>query len=53
MVGPLHMWRRAWGDPTHSAPQLLNGRFAKVEMQKQEYDENWAAIRSSGPHKEL
>ena len=53
MVGPSHMWRSAWGAPTHSAPQLLNGRFAKVEMQKQEYDENWAAIRSSGPHKGL
>lgn len=41
---------RSWGDPTYSALQILNERFAKGEIQKQEYDEKKAAIRSSGQH---
>ena len=35
-------------DPTHSAMQILNERFAKGEIQKQEYEEKKAAILSSG-----
>jgi putative membrane protein len=35
-----------WGDPTYSALQILNERFAKGEIQKPEYDEKKAAILS-------
>jgi uncharacterized membrane protein len=38
-----------WGDPTYSALQILNERFAKGEIQKQEYEERKAAILSGGP----
>jgi uncharacterized membrane protein len=47
-------WRRtdrsghAGGDKPHSALQILNERFAKSEIQKQEYEEKKAAILSSG-----
>ena len=33
-----------WGDPTFSALQILNERFARGEIQKQEYEEKKAAI---------
>ena len=39
----------AMGDPTYSALQILNERFARGEIQKPEYDEKKAAILSSGP----
>ena len=41
---------RSWGDPTYSALQVLNERFARGEIQKVEYEEKKAAILSSGPH---
>jgi uncharacterized membrane protein len=41
---------RSWGDPTYSALQILNERFAKGEIQKQEYEEKKTAIRSGGQH---
>jgi len=54
--GPWHMMDRpsgpgrSWGDPTYSAVQILNERFAKGEIQKQEYEEKKAAILS-GVHR--
>ncbi|MGD0585058.1 MAG: SHOCT domain-containing protein [Oryzomonas sp.] len=42
---------RSWGDPTYSAIQILNERFAKGEIQQQEYEEKKAAILSCGQHK--
>jgi putative membrane protein len=38
----------SWGDPTYSALQILNERFAKGEIQRQEYEEKKKAICSSG-----
>lgn len=42
---PSRMWG---GDPSHSALQILNERFARGEIQKDEYTEKKAAILSSG-----
>jgi putative membrane protein len=39
---------RSWGDPTYSALQILNERFAKGEIEKQEYEERKEAILASG-----
>lgn len=53
--GPWHMRGHApgpdssWGDPTYSALQILNERFARGEIQKPEYEEKKAAILSAGP----
>jgi uncharacterized membrane protein len=46
--GPWHMMDRSGGDPTFSALQLLNERYAKGEIQKAEYEEKKAAILSHG-----
>jgi putative membrane protein len=50
--GPWHMMDRArsWGDPTDSALRILNERFARGEIQQQEYEEKKAVILSSGQH---
>jgi putative membrane protein len=37
------------GDPTYSALQILNERFARGEIQKAEYEEKKDAILSGGP----
>ena len=53
--GPWHMTGRSPGpnpagdDPTYSALQILNERFARGEIQKPEYDEKKAAILATGP----
>ena len=53
--------RRSWGDgshrreppwrgPGHSALQILSERFARGEIQKDEYEERKATILSGGQH---
>lgn len=42
------MMNRPWGDPSYSALQILNERFAKGEIQKDEYIEKKTTILSSG-----
>jgi putative membrane protein len=46
--GPWHMMDRGrgWGDPTSTALQILNERFAKGEIEKLEYEEKRAVILS-------
>ncbi|MGD0024195.1 MAG: SHOCT domain-containing protein [Xanthobacteraceae bacterium] len=50
-----HHWGPPWhmmhgGPPTHSALQILNERFARGEIQKDEYEEKKATILSGGQH---
>lgn len=45
-----HMMNRGWEPPTHSALQILNERFARGEIEKDEYEEKKAAILSGERH---
>ena len=48
-AGGSHHWGpRAWGDSNQSALQILNDRFARGEIQKEEYGERKAVILSGG-----
>jgi uncharacterized membrane protein len=46
---PSRMMDRAWGPPTHSALQILDERFARSEIQKDEYEQRKGTILSGGP----
>ena len=48
--GGPHHWEPPWrmGDPSHSALQILSERFARGEIQKEEYDHKKDAILSGG-----
>jgi|SRR5476649_22728 putative membrane protein len=49
-AGGSHHWGpRAWNDPSQSALQILNERFARGEIQKDEYGERKATILSGSP----
>lgn len=48
--GSSHMMDRQWNDAGHSAMQILNERFARGEIQKDEYLDKKAAILSGGQH---
>jgi uncharacterized membrane protein len=43
---PSHSMNRPWGDPAYSALQILNERFARGEINKDELAEKRAAILS-------
>lgn len=47
---PWHIMHRGWNPPTHSALQILNERFARGEIEKDEYEDKKAAILSGGYH---
>ena len=43
-----HGGPRTWNDPNQSALQILNERFARGEIQKEEYGERKATMLSGG-----
>lgn len=43
-----HRWEPPWRGPGHSALQILDERFARGEIQRNEYEEKKAAILSGG-----
>jgi len=47
--GPHH-WGPPWHNPGHTALQILNERFARGEIARDEYEEKRATIFSGGQH---
>ena len=47
-MGSHHFGPGRWSDPKETALQILNERFARGEIQKEEYAERWAIIVSGG-----
>ena len=47
-ASPSQMMNRPWGDSSYSALQILNERFERGEIQKDEYTDRKAAILSNG-----
>ena len=45
-----HRWEPPWRGTSHSALQILSERFARGEIQKDEYEEKKATILSGGQH---
>ena len=45
-----HRWEPPWRGSGHSALQILSERFARGEIQKDEYEERKATILSGGLH---
>jgi putative membrane protein len=46
VAAPWQLPERMWAAPTHSAMQILNERFARGEIQKDEYEERKAFLLS-------
>ena len=46
----LHRWEPPWRGSGHSALQILSERFARGEIQKDEYEERKTTILSGGQH---
>jgi len=46
----LDRWAPPWRGPGHSALQILSERFARGEIQKDEYEQKKATILSGAQH---
>jgi uncharacterized membrane protein len=42
------MMHGSWDDPSHSALRILNERYARGEIQKDEHAEKKSALQSAG-----